>query len=179
MTLNPQIANQRKITLGRRKWLIIILWFSHLIFENYFKRYSFCRNQVTWLRGLLLVGICHIAKEWSSIQAKQDTCLKSLVLTFFNDPHLIVYVFCPGDFKIISLTEIECLHCCFCSLFLVIHWYLGIEIFILSYFNFLSPLIISETFVCLVLDILGIKLIIVIMFKTAWSRRHRPSFCLA
>lgn len=74
-------------------------------------------------------------------------------------PISLFTVFCPGDFKIISLTEIECLHCCFCSLFLVIHWYLGIEILTLSYFNFLSPLIISETFVNLVLDILGIKLI--------------------
>lgn len=48
--------------------------------------------------------------------------------------------------------------------------------FSLSYFNFLSPLIISETLVNLVLDILRIKLITVIMSKTAWSRRGRSYF---
>lgn len=83
-------------------------------------------------------------------------------------PISLFTVVCPGDFKIISLAEIGCLHCCFCSLFLVIHRYFRIEIFTLSYFNFLSPLIISETLVNLVLDILGIKLMTVIMSKTAW-----------
>lgn len=38
--------NQRKIIVGRRKWLMIILFgLLILIFKDYFTRCSFCRNQ--------------------------------------------------------------------------------------------------------------------------------------
>lgn len=67
------------------------------------------------------------------------------------------------------------------SLFLVIHWSLGIEIFTWSHFNFLSRLIISETFLLawFLMAVLGVKPMIVIMPQTAWPRRATPYFFLA
>lgn len=87
-------------------------------------------------------------------------------------------VFCPGDLNMISITEIELLHHCFYSPFTVFSDSLvfGNWDFTLPPFYFLSPLIISETFLAWFWQHLEMKLTVVIMSKTVWPGRGVPYF---
>lgn len=74
-------------------------------------------------------------------------------------------VFCPGDLNMISITEIGLLHHCFSSPFTVFSDSLvfGNWDFTLPPFYFLSPLIISETFLAWFWQHLEMKLTVAIM----------------
>lgn len=87
-------------------------------------------------------------------------------------------VFCPGDLNMISITEIGLLHHCFSSPFTVFSDSLvfGNWDFTLPPFYFLSPLIISETFLAWFWQHLEMKLTVAIMSTTVWPGSGVPYF---